>query len=267
MKIYKCITAIFIVCVFINNLYAEDYNNEKDAKKLIEEMVETVGDYNKLKSLADVQYKNTHRDIKSGKADISIERYIFNGELSWAKYTTNENVVLPDQQGEIIQGYNGKESWMTIDGEIVDDPQALKLADFFRKANFYWFSMMAKLLDPGINYSYKGTTNLNDIEYDLVEITFDKGVGDVSDTFLLYINPDTNLVDQFLFTALDFGVTEPFLMKVEYEETDGVFLPAKRIIAKSNWNGEILEDASIEVIMTDIKFKNGFMKSDFEKPN
>ncbi len=267
MKIYKCITAIFIVCVFINNLYAEDYKKDKDAKKLIEEMVETVGDYNKLKSLADVQYTYTQIDIKSGKADISVERYIFDGELSWAKYTTNENVVLPDQQGEIIQGYNGKESWMTIDGKVVDDPQALKLADFLRKSNFYWFSMMAKLLDPGINYSYKGTRNLNDIEYELVKITFDEGVGDVSDTYLLYINPDTNLVDQFLFTVLDFGVTEPYLMKVGYKETDGVFLPARRIITKSNWNGELLEDPSIQEIMTDIKFKNGFRKQDFKKPN
>ncbi|MGI9534270.1 MAG: DUF6503 family protein, partial [Thermodesulfobacteriota bacterium] len=201
-----------------------------------------------------------------GKSDISTERYIFDGELSWAEYTTHDFHVFPDQSGPVIQGYNGKESWVIINGKSVEDPQAVKLADFLRKTSFYWFAMMPKLLDPGINYSYEGKRNVKDIEYDLVKISYESGIGDVSDTYLLYINPETHLVDQFLFTVLDFNITEPFLMKVKYEEIDGVKLPAKRRATQSNWNGEILEDVWIDEIMTDIEFNNGFKRSTFDKP-
>jgi hypothetical protein len=43
----------------------------------------------KLRTFRDVEYKYTYRDKKTGKADISIERYVFDGELSWAKYLTS----------------------------------------------------------------------------------------------------------------------------------------------------------------------------------
>lgn len=265
MKLISSFISFLIVFSFIANTGAKDSKN-KDPKKLVEKMVETVGDYNKLKSLKDVQYTYTNRDNASGKADVSIERYIFDGEMSWAKYTKHEKYVFPDQQGEVIQGYNGKDSWVTLNGKLIDDPQANKLADFIRKTNFYWFAMMQKLLDPGINYTYEGIKNVNGIDYELVRVGFNEGVGDVSDTYLLYINPNTNLVDQFLFSVMDFGVTEPFIMKVEYEEIEGAKLPSARKFTKANWEGEVLEDIWNDEIMTDIKFNNGFNKSDFDKP-
>ena len=43
-------------------------------------------------------------------------------------------------EGEIVQGYNGRETWMTVGGKPVEDQQLLKLADFLRKTNYYWFT-------------------------------------------------------------------------------------------------------------------------------
>ena len=259
---------IFFTLIFLFGLYNISTAEEnKDPKMLIEQMVGQVGSSDKLKSLNDVQYTYTTRDSATGNSDISTERYIFDGELSWAEYKTHDFHVFPDQTGPVVQGYNGKESWVTINGKLVEDPQAIKLAYFLRKTNFYWFAMMPKLLDPGINYSYEGKRKVDETEYDLVKITFEKGVGDVSDTYLVYINPETHLVDQFLFTVMDFNITEPFLMKVEYEEVDGLKLPVKRKATKSNWNGDIMEDVWLEEIMTDIKFNNGFQKSAFNKPS
>ena len=240
----KYLLVLFTSLFVFSSLVSADKNENqsKNPKELIIKMLEKTGDYNKLKSLNDVQYTYTQRDNLSGGEDISIERYIFDGELSWAKYLKHQNHVFPDKQCEVIQGYDGKESWVTIDGNLLDDPQANKLADFLRKTNFYWFAMMHKLLDPGLNYIYEGTKNINDIEYDLVKISFDSGVGDASDTYLLYINPNTNLVDQFLFTVMDFNISEPYIMKLNYEEVDG------------------------EEIMTNIKFNNNFKREDFDKP-
>ena len=65
---------------------------------------------------------------------------------------------------------------------------------------------------------------------------------------------------------MDFNLTEPFLMIVEYEEVDGVKLPTKRKATQSNWNGDILKDVWLEESMTEIKFNNGFERSAFEKP-
>ena len=198
-------------------LFAALSNAEnKNPKELIEKMTEVTGNYENLKSLKDVEYTNTVTDTASGKSDISVEKYIFDGELSWAEYSKRENHAFPQIEGEVIQGYNGSESWATINGKLIEDPEIVKFTDFFRKTNFYWFAMMQKLLDPGINYNYEGKRNLNGIDYDIVKINYEHGIGDVSDTYLLYINPKTHLVDQFLFTVLDFNMTEPFLMMVEY---------------------------------------------------
>jgi hypothetical protein len=234
-------------------------------RSYVEAMVGAVGGRDSFYALKDVEYEYTYRT--KGKEDISVERYIFDGELSWAKFTKREAVLLVDLNGELIQGYDGQESWATLDGKLMEDPQALRMADFLRKTNYYWFTMMFKLLDPGAAYAYKGTKAGDGIEYDLIEITFNEGVGDAQDIYVLYINPETRLVDQFLFTVMDFGRQDPLLMKVEYEEVAGVKLPSKRRYVPADWEGVPAEDQGwTDEISTSIKFKNGFQKAMFEKP-
>ncbi len=238
-----------------------------DPKLLIEQMVNAVGGREQFYAHKDVELQYTFHDLTEGKRDVSIERYLFDGQLSWAKFTVREKYAFPDLEGEIIQGYNGKETWMTQNGQLIADPQALRMADFTRKTNFYWFTMLFKLLDPGLNYAYKGTQNVDGVDYDLVEITFNPGVGDVQDTYLLYLNPKTHLVDQFLFTVMDFGVKEPFLMKVEYEEIAGLKLPTKRKYVAADWEGVAKDNNWTAEISENIKFNNGFTRETFEKPD
>jgi hypothetical protein len=236
-------------------------------KALVQQMVAAVGGIDRLYALKDVEYTYIYHDLTNDKKDVSLERYVFDGELSWAHYETREKNVVPQMEGEVNQGFNGSESWMTIDGKLVEDnPQLAKLCDFLRKTNYYWFTMMFKLTDPGVQYKYNGAKTVDGVDYDLIEISFGEGVGDAQDTYLLYINPETKLVDQFLFTVMDFGVAEPFLMKVEYEEIQGVKLPAKRKYVRANWEGEPQNDEWTAAIWTNIKFNNGFDRSMFEKP-
>ena len=255
------IYTIAIVSVLILSYSAKAENT--DPKKLIEQMTEATGSYEDLKSLKDVEYKYTVKNKVTGKSDISVERYIFDGELSWGKYLQRGDSTFPDLKGEIVQGYDGKESWMTLNGELVTDDTANKYADFTRKTNFYWFAMMQKLLDPGIIYIYKGKEKVEGIEYDLVQISYEPGIGDVSDTYTLYINPETNLVDRFYFTVMDFGITDPILMEVEYKQFDGVKLPVKR-----EFSAEVPQvgTMNIEELMTDLNFNNGFDKTMYASP-
>ncbi len=267
--IKKTFTFIVTTSILVISLACQQKQIDpaENPKGLVEQMVAAIGGIDKLHSLKDVEYTYTYQDLTTNQKDVSIERYIFEGELSWAKFETREKVVLPQMPGEMFQGYNGSESWMTIDGKLVEgDPQMAKFCDFLRKTNYYWFTMMFKLLDPGLNYEYNGTKNVNGIDYNLVKIAFGEGIGDAQDTYVLYINPETKLVDQFLFTVMDFGAAEPRLMKVEYEEVQGVKLPARRKYVRANWQGEPQNDEWTAEISTNIKFNNGFDRSMFEKP-
>lgn len=237
-----------------------------DAKALVTEVVEEAGGANGLRDKKDVEYAYLYRRAGTGAIDLSLERYVFDGEKSWARYTVHEGLN-PSGPGPVVQGYDGQSSWQIIAGVKSVDEQGLARADFLRKTNFYWFAMTFKLLDPGLRYTYAGKKKVGATTYELVKIGFEAGVGDVSDTYVLYINPKTWRVDQFLFTVLDFGKKDPFLMEVEYERIDGVLLPTKRRYTASDWSGEVPKDAEwTDEISTGVRFDNGFDDSLFAPP-
>ena len=263
MKIYlikSLCTAFASVFLFEPATFAQD------AKALVEKMVEASGGRSNLYAQKDVQYEYTYHDLTEDKKDVSIERYVFNGELSWAKFITREKSAAPDLKGELVQGFNGKEAWTTINGKPVDDKKLNTMSRFLRKTNFYWFTMMFKLLDPGLNYEYAGVRTLNGNSYDLVKVTFGKNVGDAEDVFILYINQETNLVDQFLFTVKFFNRIDPLLMTVEYEEINGLKIPTKRKYVEADWEGNPKNDRWIAEISENVKFNNGFDRSLFNLP-
>lgn len=237
-----------------------------DPKALVAKVVEEAGGEDALHRKRDVEYVYVYRRGDTGGLDVSLERYLFDGEKSWARYELAENM---DQKprSTIIQGFDGTTTWQVVESHVTTDAASLRRADFLRKTNFYWFAMTFKLLDPGLRYRYEGRREVNGVRYELVKITFDEDVGDVSDTYLLYINPNTWRVDQFLFTVLDFGKTEPLLMEVEYERIDGVLLPTRRRYAPARWNGELRKDARwTDELSLGIRFDNGFSSGLFERP-
>lgn len=234
--------------------------------ELVYAMVQKAGDYSKLSSKENVIYTYTYQ-TPDGKADISTEKYIFDGELSYGNYKKHERT-FPQLEGVIEQGYDGKEYWLKHNGEILRDESLLKRVAFNRPTNFYWFTMMQKLMDPGLNYDYLGEKKIDNQNYDIVKVTF-KSVGDKpTDIYQLYINKQTSLVDHFLFTVADFGKMEtPYLMKLKYEEIEGVFIPTVRQYKQSTWNADITEKPWTKVTWSDIKFDTGITKEDFKKEN
>jgi len=232
--------------------------------ELVDKMVQKVGNYSTLKKRKDVVYTYTY-ETPDGKTDISTEKYIFDGELSYGLYHQHQRS-LPDLEGPIEQGYDGNEFWLRHNGKIINDTTHLKRVAFNRPTNFYWFTMFQKLLDPGLNYEYMGEKKINDIAYDMVKITFNSKNETPTDIYQLYINKNTSLVDQFLFTVADFGVMEtPNLMKLQYEKIDGMLLPTKRYYKKSNWNADISEKPWIYVNWTHIEFNANLSIDDFKK--
>ncbi len=242
----------------INNI---QFKNK--AHQLAYKTVEKTGNYSKLSSNKDVIYTYTYK-TPDGKTDTSTEKYIFNNELSYGLYTKHERT-LTHLSGNIEQGYDGKEFWLKNNGEIILDSIALKRVAFNRPTNFYWFTMIQKLLDPGVNYEYIKEENIGNNEYDIVKITFNSEDNKPKDIYQLYINKKTKLIDQFLFTVVDFGKTDPFLMKLQYENIEGILIPTKRKYKNSNWDAEVTNKPWIFVNWTNIKFNNGLKITDFKK--
>lgn len=228
--------------------------------ELVYKMVQKVGDYEKLKALKDVSYTYTYQ-TPDKKADIVKESYIFDGELSHGSYEKHERT-FPELEGKIEQGFDGEVFWFKHNGEILEGEQYLKRTHFSRKTNFYWFAMLQKLLDPGLQYEYLKEETIEGKAYDVVKVTFDSEKP--TDIYQLYINKDTELIDQFLFTVADFNSMDPRLMKVEYTEVAGVQIPSTRKYTKSDWNGTALDENWNIVTWTDIKFDNGLSKEMFQ---
>jgi len=223
-------------------------------KVLIQETVAAMGGREAFYAKAGVRYTYTYRK-SSGQKDVSIETYRFSDEFSTGKYI-HRGLLFPEMAGTLLQVYDGKFTRTFLDGNSVKDPKVEKRSDFLRKTNYYWFAMMFKLLDPGLTYAYSGQQTVDDISYQKVSISFEDGVGDVKDTYLVYINEQTKLVDFFLFTVMDFGIKKPLLMKVGYEEVEGIMLPTKRrYIQADNWEAAHDPDGDwVFEISTDVQF-------------
>jgi len=244
--------SVLFLCLSATILWAAD----PDPRELIQQSVDAMGGRAAFYAKEGVRYTYTYRQ-SSGKKDVSIETYRFRDELSQATYT-HRDLLFPELKGKLVQIYDGKFTRTFLDGNAVTKPEVAARSDFLRKTNFYWLSMMFKLLDPGVIHTYAGQQTVGGIDYEKVKIGFEDGIGDVKDTYMVYIHPETKRIDFFLFTVMAFGIDQPLLMKVEYETIAGILLPTKRkYIKASDWETRHDPDGEwIFAISTNIEFGN-----------
>ncbi len=252
MKRLSVEIVLIVLISFAITLHAQD------ARELITKVVEANGGVNALHELKDVSFTYTFRITENNTVDVSKERYIFNGEISYALYTERQCYALPQLTGTHTQFFDGTKTVSKLDDKVITEEQPAYIGHALRKTNYYWFTMMFKLLDPGVNHKLLPAREVDGISYNIVEMTFGENVGEASDRYILYINPKTYRVDQFLYTAVGFGVTQPSLMKVEYEKINGIYLSTYRKYAKADWDGNVVKEVWTEQITENVKFNNGF---------
>ncbi len=242
--------------IAVNKPYFQNRGHE-----LIYEMTEKTGSYQDLLDQKDVVYNYTYR-TPDQKEDISTESYIFDGELSHGSYIIHERT-LPDLNGKMQQGYNGKDFWLKLNEQENTENSAIESVVLTRKTNFYWFAVMQKLLDPSIIYKYLGEKSVDGETYEVVKITFKTAGDEVADSYQLYINPVTKLVDQFLFTVVSKNVSDPLLMRVTYEKFNNILIATYRKYTKSDWNATVIDDVWVEEIVKDVRFNQNLKRDLF----
>jgi len=230
----------------------------EDAQSLIGKVVDANGGADALHTLKDISFEYTFRINENNTEDVSIERYIFDGEVSYGQYSKRQCYALPQISGTHTQFFDGTKTISKVNGDVLTDQKPAYIGHALRKTNYYWFAMMFKLQDPGVNHKLLPEREVNGISYKVVEMTFGENIGETSDKYILYINPETYRIDQFLYTALGFGVKEPSLMELEYEEINGIYLSTYRRYAPADWEGNLIKEAWTEQITEKVKFNNGF---------
>ena len=224
------------------------------------------GGWGDLWKKGDVQYTYDYR-TPDGKADVSLERYLFTNEASLGKYTQHDINVMPGEDGEVVQYFNGQETVVMVDGKKAENPQLLGVSDFLRRANYFWFTMPYKLTDKGTIITYQGQEEYNGKTYDKVHVTYDPEITgkEQNDIYVLYVNPETKLIDRFFFSLPFLGVNEPVIIaNYQYEDVDGQLIATKRTYFLPTEEG-YAEQPNIVQTLSDITFNNGFTTENMMK--
>ncbi|MCC1483690.1 DUF6503 family protein [Winogradskyella immobilis] len=235
------------------------YNTE-DPSSILASIEYAHGGWNDLWSKKDVQYTYDYR-LPDDKADVSMERYIFDTEASFAHYTQHDVNAMPGAEGDMMQYFDGETTIAMLGDKKVEDPQAVGTSEFLRRANYFWFVMPYKLNDAGTIAKYMGQEDYNGTMYDKVGITYDSEITgkEQNDIYILYVNPETKMIDRFFFSLPALGVNVPAIIaNYEYEDVEGQKIATKRTYFMPNENGEYGEIPSINQTLTNISFNNGF---------
>lgn len=231
-----------------------------DPSAILAAIEKAYGGWNHLRSKNDVEYHYEYI-MPVDDADISTERYIFDNEISFGHYTRHEINTLPTENGIVTHLFDGKKTKIILNGDIVEKERTIAIAEFVRRANYFWFVMPYKLNDPGTISKYLGTEVHNDKTYTKLEVTYDAATTgkEENDIYILYINPDTHLIDRFYFSLPFLGINAPVILaEYTYEMVEGQKLATNRNYFLPDAKGAYQESPSITQTLSQIKFNNGF---------
>jgi hypothetical protein len=120
----------------------------------------------------------------------------------WDKRTGRDRVEGPNDQGKMVTAIvrlsdrKGK----SFTAGVPDADSSNTQMGYERWVNdSYWLMMPFKLRDPGTRLKYSGRKKgEHGVEYDLLELTFEKGVGlTPGDHYWLYVNTKTHLLERW----------------------------------------------------------------------
>jgi len=125
----------FLLLLFASQITAQMADTK--SKSLLSKMYEVTGDYEDLWKKNDVSFDYLYDNFAAGK-DVSKEKFIIDGEATWATYSIHQRNVLPTQEGVAVQSLIDGVPQMTLDGKFVKDQEALGATKFIiRRSKWY----------------------------------------------------------------------------------------------------------------------------------
>ena len=125
--------------------------------------------------------------------------------------------------------WDGEQAWIAPGSIQRPNPR------FWALTGFYFQQIPFVLADPGLNYEALPDDTISGTPHDMVEVTFDRGVGDApGDTYTLYLDKETGQVDAIRYTV-SYGqdvepgadLPETFFDYQDYVTVDGLTVPTR----------------------------------------
>jgi hypothetical protein len=125
--------------------------------------------------------------------------------------------------------WDGSRAWIVPDTIETPNPH------FWALSGFYFQQIPFVLADPGLNYRTLPDDTIGGEPHDMVEVTFERGVGDTpGDTYTLYLDKGTGRVDAIRYTVSYGRDVEPgadlpqtFFDYEGYVTVDGLTVPTR----------------------------------------
>lgn len=179
----------------------------------------------------------------------------------------------PDAVEEVEASFawDGEQAWISPAAREQPNPR------FWALTGYYFQSIPFVMADPGLNFTVLPPEELDGVPHDRVLAYFDAGVGDSpGDTYTLYIDPETDMVDAILYTVTYGRAYEPapegpepppagtLLYYLDHTTVDGLTVPT-RFRGYAYRDGQ-QGDLRNEAWTTEISFREPFDPSRLEMP-
>ena len=164
--------------------------------------------------------------------------------------------------------WDGKRAWIAPDSIERPNPR------FWALTGYYFQQIPFVLADPGLNYTVLPDDTLDGTPNDMVEVTYDRGVGDTpGDTYILYLDKDTGRVDAIRYTvsygkdvAPGADLPQTFFDYADYVTVDGLTVPTRFEGYSYSADEGIGDTLRNEAFADSISYRRPFDASKLEPP-
>lgn len=144
-------------------------------------------------------------------------RFTFAGARThhWDKHQGRHRLEGTTREGEsyvVLLDLDTKDGRAFKDGEELSGEAAAEWLERSYGAwinDTYWLVMPFKLFDDGVSLVYEGTEEIDGTAYEKVKMNFDSVGLTPGDTYWVYFNPDTGLVDRWAYHLQDWEAEKP----------------------------------------------------------
>jgi hypothetical protein len=238
---------------------------DDDAGRVIARAIDAAGGWDAWQRHRDAAFVST-LTIFDGRGNATSETiFLHKLPLHHGLKTRLESIGLRD---EVTFGFDGRETWMLHDGQMVTEPAQTAFTRFHAISSLYWFSLPFVLAEVPGTLSYLGHETDGAARWEKVRVAYSDPAAVPADWLVLYIDAASGLIDH-----LHCHVTAEFLRHTlwvgtwhEYRDANGIKKERRRSFFPADPGGAIIGPLAAEQLVEHVRFDNGFAPDLFTRP-